>query len=249
MVGAPQEDVSELASVARRHTRYPVQVQVRLVCGNKIVDGITQDVSFSGLFVLHDDPPPLRSLVQVTLHPAGSGEISLLAMPVHILGRGNAWGRAAGIGLTLYGNGGDGAEAWRKFVQRLDQETTHAHALEHMQATAMRGQMPSGVATLPERSVEKIVELRFRSTEQLQDFVARELLADGVMCMPSSDTMRAGTRVVFNLTHPVSGKIFSIPAVVIVQQNGTGVEFLLEEDAALSLDAFVLGKVVRRCAG
>lgn len=131
----------------RREARVDVRVPVVLYRAKKPVALETSDVSFKGLFVRTDDPPPLRSLVRlkVTLF---DGELEAHAMAVHVVAVGGSpdGERAPGVGLQFWGLSGPNRLAWDDFVRGLVQAR---RAAAKAQAAA---DTPSGVhvvATAP----------------------------------------------------------------------------------------------------
>lgn len=88
----------------RRDPRFVARQQVELAAADRsAVRKIwTENISKGGLFVVTDDPPPLRSRVVVRLTVDG-GELALDAEVVHVVATSDAkaWGCPAGVGLQF----------------------------------------------------------------------------------------------------------------------------------------------------
>lgn len=106
----------------RREARVEVRVPVVMVRGKAVVSLSTLDVSFKGLFLLTDDPPPLRSLVRLKV-ALFDREFEAHAMAVHVVSGQPAAGqgdeRVPGVGLQFWGLAGPDRTAWDDFVRRL----------------------------------------------------------------------------------------------------------------------------------
>jgi len=102
----------------RRHARYAYSAPADLIRGKKVAHLETVDVSFSGLFLRTDEPPPLRELVKIRLElPSDGEEAMLLGMAVHRVPPGGP--RTAGIGVLLYGLDPALRARWERFVQEV----------------------------------------------------------------------------------------------------------------------------------
>ena len=106
----------------RREARVDVRVPVVIFRGKTAVSLETSDVSFKGLFIRTNDPPPLRSLVRLKV-ALFDREFEAHAMAVHVVSgvsdvpEGGDHG--PGVGLQFWGLAGPDRTAWDDFVQRL----------------------------------------------------------------------------------------------------------------------------------
>jgi hypothetical protein len=86
------------------------KVPVVVVRGRATIDLETSDVSFKGLFLRTESPPPVRSLVRLRV-ALPKREIEAHAMAVHV--------GDSGVGLQFWGLAGPDRTAWDEFVSEL----------------------------------------------------------------------------------------------------------------------------------
>jgi hypothetical protein len=106
----------------RREGRVEAKIQVIVVRGKRTIPLETLDVSFKGLFLQTDEPPPVRSLVRLRVR-LPTGDIETHAMAVHVSSEsgvrdGGSSGRA-GVGVQFWGLSGPDRMAWDAFIQGL----------------------------------------------------------------------------------------------------------------------------------
>lgn len=94
----------------RREPRIDAKVPVALVRGKTTFELETSDVSFKGLFLRTQDPPPVRSLVRLLVE-LPKRKIEAHAMAVH--------SSESGVGLQFWGLAGPDRMAWDDFVRDL----------------------------------------------------------------------------------------------------------------------------------
>lgn len=99
----------------RRDRRIATDLPTVLKVGKKPLNGTTTNVSFHGLSVRLDDPPPLRQLVQVELELPTGKPFSAHAMVVHA-GQGF-------VGLEFFGRSNN--PDWDDFVQSVGKAATN----------------------------------------------------------------------------------------------------------------------------
>ena len=110
----------------RREPRFPARIVARISRRNQLVELLTHDVSFRGVFVRTDSPPVLRQLVklELVLPPPHKGVVSGHAMVVHVLpreeGRAKGEGPVPGVGLQFWG-AIENAKEWELFIHDLKQ--------------------------------------------------------------------------------------------------------------------------------
>lgn len=114
---AEQKKHARLESVTgenmRREARFDVRMPVEIFRG-KIAHSLeTSDVSFKGLFVKTNNPPPLRSLVRLRVNLPGRS-FEAHAMVVHVVAES---GQQNGMGLQFWGLSGSDRGAWDDFVR------------------------------------------------------------------------------------------------------------------------------------
>lgn len=106
----------------RRDVRYPARIIARVIRKNSVLELLTNDVSFRGVFLRTDSPPALRQLVRVELTLPESLIVSGHAMVVHVSarpeGQQKGEGNVPGIGLQFWGPLERGRE-WERFINEL----------------------------------------------------------------------------------------------------------------------------------
>jgi hypothetical protein len=98
----------------RRDKRLGVELPITLKVGKKPLFGTTVNVSFHGISVNLDEPPPIRQLVQVELDLAPGKAFSAHMMVVHVADK--------NIGLEFFGRSNN--PDWDEFVQGLMRSPT-----------------------------------------------------------------------------------------------------------------------------
>jgi hypothetical protein len=101
---------SNVSQNLRREGRVEARVQVLVVRGRRTIPLETTDVSFKGLFLQTEEPPPVRSLVRLRVK-LPHGDIEAHAMAVHVSG--------SGVGVQFWGLAGPQRLAWDSFIQEL----------------------------------------------------------------------------------------------------------------------------------
>ena len=104
----------------RREARVDARIKVTVVRGRRMESFETSDVSFKGLFLRTDDPPPLRSLMRLRVS-LPLREIEAHAMAVHVAASDPSEGRQGGVGVQFWGLAGPDRIAWDDFVRELIQ--------------------------------------------------------------------------------------------------------------------------------
>lgn len=222
----------------RRHQRYAFNATADLVRGKRVQQLYTHDVSFSGLFLRTDDPPPLRELVKIRFELPSDGQpIDLLGMAVHRVPPGGP--RQSGIGILLYGLDPKVRGRWERFVQevragRYGKGPTDDLPLEP-QPEATKDYRPELRVQVPNAAALEI--LRDRDLARACTFVSTEVYFE------------PGTPVIIIFVHPESGRAFEMSAHVkkqIVRPGLRGLALDLDGvDQALrdAFDAFVVDDV------
>ncbi|MBX3206451.1 MAG: PilZ domain-containing protein [Labilithrix sp.] len=105
----------------RREARVDARIRVSVVRGRRTLPLETSDVSFKGLFLRTDEPPPVRALMRLRV-TLPLREIEAHAMAVHVSTTSDAAdGRPAGVGVQFWGLAGPDRVAWDDFVRELIQ--------------------------------------------------------------------------------------------------------------------------------
>ena len=88
----------------RREPRYPARILARVFRRNQVVEQLTNDVSYRGVYLRTDAPPALRQLVKVELVLPKGELVGGHAMVVHLAEPTPPSGVGAGV-PGRYGNG------------------------------------------------------------------------------------------------------------------------------------------------
>ncbi len=141
----------------RREARVDVRVPVTVYRGKKPLGLETSDVSFKGLFVCTEDPPPLRSLVKLRVALVGR-EFEAHAMAVHVVRPAPSEGAShhPGVGLQFWGLSGQDRLAWDDFVRGL----VHARRVSAARPGALPGAAPGAPTESTNPSGVRIVVTR-----------------------------------------------------------------------------------------
>jgi hypothetical protein len=209
----------------RRENRFDVQLSLTLRQGYRTQVLMTENVSYRGVFVRTDTPPPLRQLVKLeAVLPPGNVRFASHGMSVFVIKPGDESGRAPGAGIQFYGMG-DERRAWEAFVNY------RKHAV-HPEAVPP----PSG-APAPEpvrrrfERVALVLEVRPASISDLISMWTRDISAGG-MFLSGDERPAIGAELRLAIEHPATRTQFHLDAVVRrhgdrnAVGNGIGVEFV-----------------------
>lgn len=223
----------------RRDRRFRYQLPVTLLRGAQEVSLLSDDVSFRGLFLRTDDPPPLRQLVQLRMRlPPGNDELRVHAMAVFSVPPGTA-GRTPGVGVQLYALGDEVRQRWERFVRWV--------AETHPEGAAPRNP-PGPAAPDPVHRrfprVARTLTVRTPSVDDLQVLVTRDVSRGGKFLRTSLD-VPVGSALRLLVAHPRTGQTFAVDAIVRrrvegpPERAGIGVEFVgLDDQRREALAAF-----------
>jgi type IV pilus assembly protein PilZ len=234
--------LSSQSQQRRRDKRYATQLKVRTRIAGRLVDLHTDDVSFRGLFLCTDQPPPLRQLIRIeaVLPPKGV-PFATHGMVVHVVPAGNPRGHKAGAGLQFYGMG-DERRAWEAFVQyvqkdaealpdRRDNRSPPSALIATPSARGTGpGRIPPAVGSQEHRRFQRfpvVLEVRPRDLEDLFRLYSRDVSVGGMFLATTRDIDLA-TEVRLDVRHPHNDTIFHLTAIVrrrSAQPPGIGVEF------------------------
>ena len=210
----------------RRDTRYSIRFPAQLVFGKKTDSLLTEDVSYGGVFLCTDSPPPLLQLVQVQLIlPIGDRALKAHGMTVHVVEAGNAQSRVPGIGVQFYALDQHTRGAWEAFVRHV--ETSCPKAPDQSPLRLPRGVTPEPVRRRFERHTA-VLKLSPSTLEELEELYSRDV-STGSAFVPTMLKLPVGTRVVVHVSHPVSGQPFLLEASVLHRTEepaGLGLELL-----------------------
>ncbi len=198
----------------RREPRYPYRLPITLKAQGKAQETITEDVSYRGTFVVTDEPPPMRSLVQVRAKLPNSGELlETHAMNVFVLPRGNGGGRTPGVGLQFYAMGDAVKKQWNDFID------------------SVRRKISPPVPKTTERQFVRFalkLAVKPRNLDELHTLYTRDVSRGGMFLL-APRALSVGSELAVDVYHPESDEVFTLECIVRRTEPGPplgiGVEF------------------------
>lgn len=218
--------------VPRREPRYRLRIPVILRLGREATELMTEDVSFSGMFVRTDAPPPERGLIKIDIPVPGEvAPLPLTAMVVHRIEPTPSNGRIPGAGLQLYGVGSDIRDKWARYILSLrDQD---ANAASKPVAVEAGNSAPDPQPSEPEREpidrrhvrYSAVLIARAKTLDELVTMYTRDISQGGTF-LTTNVAVAAGDALRLELIHPDTGEAFDLACIVRRRvRDGLGVEF------------------------
>lgn len=185
------QDIRDLRRDPR--TNHEMDVTLLSPAGNEIHR--THNISYRGVFIVCEDPLPLRTLLRVQTD-VGNQEIHMLGLVAHRLSMKEAaqHGIAPGMGIELFSVGPEARDHWRHYVRQVYAEDPHANK------------------RLKQKEYPHIKAI-FPSVEALS-FVAKEPILQGELFVRTAELYETGTRVWFETIHPESQSVFRVEAII-----------------------------------
>src|SRR5579863_9410238 len=113
----------------RRDVRFAIRFPAQLSYKHRTTSLMTEDVSYGGVFLGTDTPPPTLQLVGVQLVlPVGGHALKAHGMTVHVVEPGGPPGRPCGVGVQFYALDRETRETWEAFVTHV--RTTYPRAAD-----------------------------------------------------------------------------------------------------------------------
>lgn len=221
-----------------------MRIPVVLGIGKRSLQTMSEDVSLRGLFVHTDSPPALRQLVRVEPVLPSGAKLSLNAMVVFVLPAGNPHKRPPGVGLQLYGLGGQPEAAWHAFIREVAAQQPEAGR------PAVELQAPAVADPVRRHYPRVAVRLRVlpRNLDSLLEMWTRDVSRGG-MFIETEHALAEGEALEVDVVHPQSSATFTLPCVVrrIARGSagrGVGVEFReLDEARRAAFQEFAMSSI------
>jgi Tfp pilus assembly protein PilZ len=229
--------VSQSSPQRRRDKRYPARLSIRTRIAGRLKDLFSVDVSYRGLFLAIDAPPPLRQLIRIetSLPPLGTS-FATHGMVVRVVQPGDRSG-PPGVGVQFYGMG-DERRAWEAYVQFVQQGSLPLpDRRESRPPPNGRPSLATGSVRLGQGSGMQnnrrfqrfpvVLEVRPRDLEDLYQLYSRDVSAGG-MFLSTPRELEVESEVRLDVRHPHNGSTFQLTAVVRRRSGdpaGIGVEF------------------------
>lgn len=219
-------------SEQRRHRRLAVQLPVTLINARGRTNLVTEDISFSGIFVRTDNPTPLRQLVKFRFTtPDTNATLEMLAMVVYTvsLEQSERLDKTAGMGLNLYGLDRATRDVWIDFVQRSIEAHEQARLQDLLKVTPpLEGQVQPIRRRFPRYGA--CFSVRVETIRGLYEVLTRNIGAGGAF-LTSEDPLPQGTEVNLIIIHPEDDSEYNIKGYVVRsalkphEPQGFGVRF------------------------
>lgn len=163
----------------RREPRYPARILARVFRRNQVIEQLTNDVSYRGVYLRTDAPPALRQLVKVELVLPKGELVGGHAMVVHLAEPTPDGGRGVpGMGLQFWGPI-QNQRAWDLFI----------HELRVREKAGLSAAKASDKIRRSSERFRLAVEVRFDGATSM----TRDLSANGMAIRTELD-MPVGTR-------------------------------------------------------
>ena len=215
----------------RRAPRVRIALDVFLQTIDGDVPFKTLDASYEGVYLLSDEPLPLRKLIRFrTCIPGSEDDLQMLGLVAHTVNPADADESPVppGMGIQLFSLGKETRQRWRDYVDKLYTANPEARrAVESARRPKLRIRIPNAAYLR-----------RFRTID----------LPAGSLFLRSPDRHDVGTLVDCVITHPESTEEFLLPATVASvvdgspKERGLRLQFTLPDNTAL-LEAFLGGPI------
>lgn len=224
-------------STRRRDARYQARFPAQLTFGKRRLSLRTEDISFRGVFLRSDTPPPLRQLVKVRLVVPFAGiALEMHGMTVHVVEYDNAEGRCPGIGVSFYGMDRDTREGWEATVRHV---ALTAPLADDQAPLSVPENTPEPIRRRFQRHTA-VLTVSTKSKSELDALVTSDVSKGGTF-LRTEEAFKIGSAVMVCLHHPDNDSTFILDGIVRhVELDGVGVEFVgLDDTRREELDDFV----------
>lgn len=251
----------------RRDKRYRTQLPVRTRLGGKVQEATAEDVSFRGLYLATDNPPPERQLIRIEASlPPNDTAFATHAMVVYCVTTAEPGGRRPGCGVQFYGMGNERRawEAYVQHVQRSSEALPDRREVARVQPPAAAPVAAAVAAKLPPPPpprvavgsglqdnrqfprIPVVLEVRPPDVESLLLLYSRDVSGGGMFLTTPRD-IAVGDPLRVDVRHPHSKEVFPLDGVVrrkTTQPLGIGVEFTdLDDTRRRAFYEFIHGPI------
>ena len=211
----------------RRDRRYNFQIPVTLASLKGDVTLMTENVSYRGIFLRTNAPPPRMQLCRLRATvPTMTNELVTNVIVVHVAA---ADAPVQGAGFSFYGLDGQPRADWEKFIQYV--RDNHPDAAER-QAAADFAAVQAG------RRKAKELILAVANMSAFQRLVARDI-AHGKVVIHTPAQFAVGEAVSVRLIHPVRHDDFILEGVAGLKLPNGGLSVQLPKMDAAKTARFV----------
>jgi len=195
----------------RKAIRYILHIPVDVSLGRRQMRLLTEDISYQGVFLRTDTPPPLRHLLLLSISIPNQAEpLHLHAMVLHIIPPNNRGGRTPGVGCQFYAVSKNIRDKWYEYLQHVKEECIQE---EPSSITVFTSTRPA--ETIRRRFIrfEAVLEVRIPSYDSLTSFYSK-VISFGGMLLKTDIDFTEGQTLFLEIIHPETAQLFGMPCVV-----------------------------------
>jgi Tfp pilus assembly protein PilZ len=246
MSTAYQMPFDELPDESRRHRRIPVRLPIRIGEGDDEVTLMSEDVSYSGVFLRTDMFLNSGDRIAMAVRIPDTGEdLKLVGVVAHCIN----WEQAAtfqqgpGMGIQIYGFDRESLEQWNGFVARamalndarsLDDAARSVDEVREM-VQPIRRRFPRMTAKF---------EVHATSVDDLFEMLSKDISAGGTFLL-HEQLLPVRTPVSLAFVHPTDGSRFELSGEVVrvvespPRCRGMGVHFVADTEVRAAFTDFI----------
>lgn len=188
----------------------------------------TRDISFSGISVLAQDPPPLRSFINFKIQLPNGELMSLHGMAVYVAEPGPDPDTPRICGVHLYGNGDAVLAQWEQFVSGV------AAGASKKKPTSNRRK---------HHRYDAQISVRVRTRLSLWSLYTQNISLGGVF-IPTNRFLQPNQNITLSIVHPENGLRFPVRCQVMEAteregMRGIALKFLLGAEDREKLRSFI----------
>ncbi len=181
---------------SRRDPRINIALDIKLSVPGGFEQYQTKNISYRGLFIVSDDPLPLRRLARMSLTTQSGELIEVMGLIAHRINGADAAERGilAGMGIQIFPVGSQVNELWRDYI------------------TAQLDQDPALRQAVHDHNLPRL-KVHIKDTKVLESFAANDIPSGGIFYrIPEPHPV--GAEVMLEIHHPTSQDKFLIKASV-----------------------------------
>lgn len=207
----------------RREPRVKANFEFVVETAGKTLHYYTRNASFSGVFLISENPLPLRRLVRLKTELDGE-PIEMIGMVAHTINGPDAMelGKNPGMGVALFSLGPEPERRWREWVRVEYEKDPEAHA------ALMATELPK-------------LRIHLKNEAMKEQFFQKDY-PSGTIFYRTPDLLPEGTRVVCEVKHPDTGRLMELFATVTETVEGArrkrGIRLSFEELSEASTERF-----------
>jgi len=211
----------------RRDPRVNVALDVKLQTGRGMETFETKNISYRGIFLIAEDPLPLRRITRIEMD-VGAERVAMLGMVAHRINVSDASERriAPGMGIQIFSVGQAARDAWHEHVRDLVEQD------------------PELVKAVHDHNLPKF-KVHLASEDMLKNFVERDF-PQGQIYYRTPEPLPVGSELMLEVGHPLNTQRFTMKGRVkdvtegARRHRGMYVElYPLDEELTEAFDLFV----------